>query len=250
MRIDPSLSLAGHLHADARASEAAQAPAAEAGQKFEAYMIEMMVREMRRTVPEGLFSSSASQMFMGMLDQQIAEQIAQSDRLGLGRSALGGDASAAGAAGGAAGLRLERLPRPGRAPLSPGVPGHLPVEGGRITSRFGQRDDPFHRHEKRMHRGMDIAAPQGTAIRPIREGRVVFAGPRGGLGNAVIVDHGGGMRSVYGHCHELKVREGDAVGVGTVISTVGSTGRSTGPHLHLEVHQDGQAINPEDVLGR
>ena len=244
-RVDQSMG--SFLQADARAGTASREAAA--GEKFEAYMVEMMVREMRKTVPDGIFSSSAMETFMDMLDQQIAAQIAHSGGLGLSAAALGGEGTHGGPP------RVAHLPRPAyiEAPEpSAGrvADGRLPVAGGRITSRFGKRTDPFHKHEQRQHRGLDIAAPQGTPVHPIRPGRVVFAGPRGGLGNAVIVDHGGGMRSVYGHCHELKVKEGDSVSLGSIISTVGSTGRSTGPHLHLEVHQDGQAINPEEVLGQ
>ena len=120
--------------------------------------------------------------------------------------------------------------------------GDMPVEGV-ITSRFGHRSDPFH-NKKRMHKGLDIAAPTGTPIHPIRPGTVVSSGKRGGFGNVVIVDHGAGVTSLYAHCNELKVQKGDKVRPGDVIATVGSTGRSTGPHLHLEVHKDGRAVDP------
>ena len=95
-----------------------------------------------------------------------------------------------------------------------------------------------------MHKGLDIAAPTGTPIHPIRPGTVVSSGKRGGFGNVVIVDHGAGVTSLYAHCNELKVQKGDKVRPGDVIATVGSTGRSTGPHLHLEVHKDGRAVDP------
>jgi len=119
----------------------------------------------------------------------------------------------------------------------------MPVDGGVVTSKFGARRDPFH-GKKRMHKGLDIAAVEGTPITPIRPGTVVSSGVRGGYGNVVVVDHGDGTTSLYAHCHELKVEKGQKVGIGDVIATVGSTGRSTGPHLHLEVHKNGTAIDP------
>jgi murein DD-endopeptidase MepM/ murein hydrolase activator NlpD len=245
------------LFANQRAEAATES--AEAGDAFEGYLIEMMLGEMRKTVPEGIFSSSAMEMFSGLLDQHVATSIADSGGLGISallqRSIPGGADGESGPAAPPVSTRLRGTQR-----FQPqehgcdhdhghahGEEGHLPVDG-RVTSRFGLRSDPFHRRS-RMHKGLDIAAQQGTPIRPIRPGRVVFSGDRGGFGNAVIIDHGDGLKSVYAHCHELNVREGDAVGEGTVIGTVGSTGRSTGPHLHLEVHRDGEAINPEPYVG-
>ncbi len=230
--VDPSLSQ--QLYQDARAKEVTAESAAET---FEGYMVEMMVREMRKTVPEGLLSSSAMEMFSGMLDQELSKRIAAGGGLGMG-SFIDGAAS-----------RTERAPRPaGGKRRQPGhLQGRLPVQG-RITSNFGYRRDPFH-GAGRQHKGMDIAAPAGTPIRPIRGGEVVFAGRRGGFGNAVIIDHGGGYRSIYAHCERLDVQEGQRVGPADVIGAVGSTGRSTGPHLHLEVHRDGVAVDPAEVLG-
>ena len=98
-------------------------------------------------------------------------------------------------------------------------PGEMPVEGV-ITSRFGLRSDPFH-GKTRHHKGLDIAAPTGTPIHPVRPGTVVSSGERGGYGNVVVLDHGDGTTGLYAHCHELKVKKGDKVGYGDVIATVG-----------------------------
>lgn len=234
----------GHTHgaailADQRHQEATKA--IEAGEKFEGYLLEMMMREMRKTVPEGLFSSSAMEMFSGMLDQHIAEAISSGGGLGISTLLQRSLPAAAEQAElrPVQALRTQRYRRKG---------GQMPVEGGRITSRFGKRSDPFHKKE-RFHRGLDIAAPQGTPIRPIKPGKVTFAGERGMLGNAVFVEHSDGTKSVYGHCHELNVQPGDRVGMNTVIGTVGSTGRSTGPHVHLAVIRDGEMVNPEPFVG-
>ncbi len=112
-----------------------------------------------------------------------------------------------------------------------------------VTSGFGQRLDPFH-GERRMHRGVDLAATEGSAIKAARDGTVVFSGARGGYGNLVIVDHGDGLLTRYAHMKDLSVNAGDAVTAGSQVGTVGSTGRSTGPHLHFEVRKGGLAVDP------
>ena len=112
-----------------------------------------------------------------------------------------------------------------------------PVAGGWISSGFGIRDG-------RPHEGVDIAAFEGDPIRAIKSGRVFFAGPRGTYGLTVIIDHGSGLTSLYGHTSANLVREGDFVKEGQIIARVGSTGRSTGPHLHLEVRLNGIPYDP------
>ncbi|KUK52568.1 MAG: Peptidase M23 [Desulfotomaculum sp. 46_296] len=112
-----------------------------------------------------------------------------------------------------------------------------PVAGGWVSSGFGIRDD-------RPHEGVDIAAFEGDPIKAIRSGRVIFAGPRGTYGIAVIINHGSGLTSLYGHTSAVLVREGDFIKEGQIIAHVGSTGRSTGPHLHLEVRLNGIPYDP------
>jgi murein DD-endopeptidase MepM/ murein hydrolase activator NlpD len=222
---------------------------AEAAEQFEGYMVEMMVREMRKTVPEGMFHSSAVDMFAGVLDQEISKRVAQTGGLGFSRM-MTGQAGAQRVApvpyrGMVKPVRMSS-PRTDHVGVS-GLNGSLPVDGI-VTSRFGGRHDPFH-GKRSVHKGLDIAAPAGTPIQPVRPGTVVSAGRRGGYGNVVVVDHGNGTTSMYAHCKELKVRPGQQVAPGQVIATVGSTGRSTGPHLHLEVHQDGEAVDPVEAFG-
>ena len=122
----------------------------------------------------------------------------------------------------------------------------LPV-AGRVTSRFGARRDPL-TGATSTHPGLDVAAPAGTPILAPAGGVVVSAGPRGGYGNAVEIDHGGGLVTIYGHAADLLVSTGDFVEPGQAIATVGSTGRSTGPHLHFEVRRGGAAVDPNQVL--
>lgn len=108
---------------------------------------------------------------------------------------------------------------------------------GVVTSNYGWR-------WLRMHNGMDIAGPIGTPIKAAKEGRVVYSGWMGGYGYAVDIDHGGGVRTRYAHCSSLNVRVGEYVHRGQTIGAMGSTGNSTGSHLHFEVHVGGQAIDP------
>jgi len=117
---------------------------------------------------------------------------------------------------------------------------------GTITSDYGWRGDPF-TGRTAWHAGMDIAAPEGETVAACWDGQVVFAGPRGGYGNAVIVEHQGGWRSVYGHLSRIDVQEGDVVAAGRKIAEVGSTGRSTGPHLHFELRYAGASVDPMQV---
>jgi murein DD-endopeptidase MepM/ murein hydrolase activator NlpD len=126
-------------------------------------------------------------------------------------------------------------------------PGRRPLDGGRNGSPFGNRIDPF-THHLSFHPGMDLVAPTGTAILAAAGGRVIFAGPKGGYGNAVEIDHGNGFVTRYGHTSKIDVQVGQVVLPHEHIAEVGSTGRSTGPHLHFEVLVKGQPVNPADYL--
>ncbi|MHB9133498.1 MAG: murein hydrolase activator EnvC family protein [Armatimonadota bacterium] len=123
-----------------------------------------------------------------------------------------------------------------------GPVGGLPVRG-RISSGFGYRTHPVFRTRK-LHTGIDIAAPMGTPIVTTGGGEVIYAGWRGGYGNAVIIDHGRGKATLYGHMSSIAVGNGQVVKRGQLIGRVGSTGISTGPHCHYEVRINGQPVNP------
>lgn len=122
----------------------------------------------------------------------------------------------------------------------------LPVMG-ELTSPFGWRVHPVLGYE-RFHAGIDFGADYGTAIHAAERGMVIFAGWYGGYGNAVIIDHGGAITTLYAHASELYVVEGQTVQRGQAIAAVGSTGLSTGPHLHFEVRRDGEPIDPVAFL--
>lgn len=114
---------------------------------------------------------------------------------------------------------------------------------GRMSSKFGYRIHPISKRRK-MHNGVDWAAPTGTSIRAAGSGKVITAAYLRGYGNTVIIDHGGKISTLYGHCSRLNVKKGAYVKQGQVIAKVGSTGYSTGPHLHFEVRVNGKPVNP------
>ena len=118
-----------------------------------------------------------------------------------------------------------------------------PIEG-RITSRYGASS----RIRKSTHTGLDIAAVTGTDIKVIADGTVISAGYSGSYGYLVKVDHGNGVETWYAHTSKMYVKKGDTVKAGDVIAAVGSTGNSTGPHLHLEIRVNGETVNPQDYL--
>lgn len=121
-----------------------------------------------------------------------------------------------------------------------------PVPGG-VTSAYGYRIHPIF-HVRKMHTGVDLHAPMGQPIKAANGGTVIFAGWRGGYGKCTIISHGGGLSTLYAHQSEILVSAGRQVKRGEVIGKVGSTGYSTGPHLHFEVRVDGSPVNPMGYL--
>lgn len=119
--------------------------------------------------------------------------------------------------------------------------------GGRLTSGFGYRVHPILGY-RRFHAGIDFGAPHGSTIRAADSGTVIFAGWYGGYGRSVIIDHGSGLTTLYAHASEIYVSEGQGVERGQAIAAIGSTGLSTGPHLHFEVRRNGDPVNPLEYL--
>jgi len=122
------------------------------------------------------------------------------------------------------------------------TPSIWPVKGW-VTSGFGYRTSPF-TGRREIHKGLDVATRTGTPIFSPADGIVVFSGREGGFGNMVLLDHGYGLVTRFGHCSTLEVKLGEKVKRGDIIARVGNTGRSTGPHLHYEVAVNGVAVNP------
>ena len=128
------------------------------------------------------------------------------------------------------------------------VPYRKPVIGEiEFTSGFGIRSDPF-LGRPAMHTGLDFRAAMGDPVRATANGKVVSAGWSGGYGRMVEIDHGNGLSTRYGHLSEISVKVGETIKIGQVVGAVGSTGRSTGPHLHYETRIDGEAVDPQKFL--
>ena len=231
----------------------------EASQQFEAYFVQTMLKEMRKTSggENGLFAGSEMETFHSLFDEEIAGRVSQGEGIGLARMIEQSMSEAAGArrlAGleaygvSADRVRTHHVPAlafpQGRDGFSWPLPDTAP---GRISSGFGHRTDPLS-GVARDHGGLDIAAPKGTPVLSVARGRVVRADWSSSYGNVVEIEHEGGVRSRYAHQDQLDVRVGDQVEAGEQIGVVGSTGRSTGNHLHLEVHRDGAAVDPHAFL--
>lgn len=118
---------------------------------------------------------------------------------------------------------------------------HLPPVGGTITSKVGMRVDPVD-GSWRHHNGVDIAIPTGTPVKPVAPGVVVYSGARSGYGNTVVVEHDNGILTLYAHNSRIMVAQGQAVTPDSILALSGSTGRSTGPHLHFEAWQAGTNV--------
>ncbi|MCJ9674636.1 M23 family metallopeptidase, partial [Neorhizobium sp. SHOUNA12B] len=122
-----------------------------------------------------------------------------------------------------------------------------PAPGRPVTSRYGNRIDPF-LGRMALHAGIDFQASTGDDVKSTGSGKVISAGAASGYGNMVEIDHGQGITTRYGHMSKILVKEGDEVAAGEVIGRAGSTGRSTGPHVHYEVRRDGNPIDPVHFL--
>lgn len=124
-----------------------------------------------------------------------------------------------------------------------------PITWGWLSSKYGYRSDPFN-GKRTWHDGVDLAGKDGSDIIAVAGGVVTWAGERYGYGNLVEIDHGDGLVTRYGHCKTVKVKTGDVVQKGQVVALMGSTGRSTGPHVHFEVLQNGRSKDPVKYIAR
>jgi len=183
--------------------------------------------------------SAGSAVREGLFADTLAEALVKGGGIGLTREL---EVSLLGPGTGAAENPPAALDPGAAGPRAP-QPSDLPT----ITSPFGPRQDPFDGHLTR-HEGVDLRAAEGAPIGAAAGGVVRRAGLVGGYGQAVEIDHGGGLTTLYGHASELLVHEGDTVTQGQAIARVGHSGRATGPHLHFEVRQDGKPLDPVELL--
>lgn len=232
--------------------ELEKAKLGQACKMFESYFLKQMMSAMRQTLGGDslLGGSNAEKIFTDMLDQAYADEAA-SGNSGLGLAAMLErqlDRSLSPHTGGPEHMPGLGAARSAAAAMGSGLsPGQVSLDvplQGEITSTFGARVHPITGQEHN-HTGLDLAAPEGSEIQTAADGEVIFAGENGGYGNLVIVKHADGRQTYYAHCQEILVGEGQRVGRGEVIATVGSTGSSTGPHLHFEVRSaSGQPQDP------
>jgi len=122
-----------------------------------------------------------------------------------------------------------------------------PIVEPRISSKYGPRKHPITK-SVRHHGGIDLAAPKGAHVRTVKGGLVIFAGEHRGFGNLVVVQHRPGVVSRYGHLSKIKTKVGKRIAAGTVIGLVGSTGLSTGDHLHFEWLENGKSVDPLKII--
>jgi len=134
-----------------------------------------------------------------------------------------------------------------KADLIAHTPSISPLDGGYVSSGFGMRRDPF-TGRRAHHNGIDYSVERGTPIIASADGKVIFAKRTPGLGKLVIIDHGYGFRTAYGHMNRILIKKGQSVERWQKIGEVGSTGRSTAPHLHYEVHIERKAVDPLDYI--
>jgi murein DD-endopeptidase MepM/ murein hydrolase activator NlpD len=181
-----------------------------------------------------------AQMFM----EALADAVSQSGGLGLAKvlesSIAGPEKSAPEEAPGAPKKSFNALRPAAEDPASPKTPGS-------VSSGFGMRIHPIDGVQK-FHTGIDLRGTEGTPILAAADGVVRSAGTRGGYGNAVEIDHGNGVSTLYGHASELGVKPGEHVQKGQEIGEVGMTGHATGPHLHFEVRVEGKPVDPKGAL--
>jgi peptidoglycan hydrolase FlgJ len=271
--------LHGHVAAPGQPSTKAD-PTHTAAKQLEAFFLRQMLTEAK---PSGSDDGGfAGDTFKQMFNEAIADKMSDAGGIGmadiiakqLSKGSLADNADAmmaAKAQGGGlplhnaaipAGMAIDRTSANGVSAVESvtgggGVTGPRPAgyDGpalvmpvvGRPSSGYGMRTDPVHGGEMK-HPGFDLAAPTGTKVSAAAEGTVTHAGPAGTYGNLVTIKHASGYETRYAHLSAVSVHVGDQVAPGTPIGAVGTTGYSTGPHLHFEVRHDGQTIDPAPLL--
>jgi len=234
------------------------APARQAAKQLEAFFLRQFLAEARPDTSV-LGGGFAGDTFKDMLDGALADSMAAAGGLGMSGSfetSLGGvpdEPTAVSALGGPGGLTRHGAPGgladfgPPPTALHPSAAGLVRPAVGRYSSGFGMRTDPIN-HTHSGHFGLDIAAREGTPVVAAMAGTVERAGAAGTYGNLVVLRHADGSETRYAHLSAIAVHRGDQVSAGAPIGAVGTTGRSTGPHLHFEVRRDGRPMDPWPLL--
>lgn len=213
---------------------------------FEAVFINEMLKSMRKSIEKcDLFhGGQAEEVYESMLDQELSQNMAGKGSNSISEMLYNQIKN------------IHQLTEEAETAMTPesidktretsSTHSELPVDG-RISSSFGWRKDPF-TGKRNFHAGMDMAANEGTDVKAVMAGRVQMVDNQKGYGKVVVLDHGDGYTTLYAHNSDIPVKAGDWVTKGSTIAKVGSTGRSTGPHLHFEVRKDGQRLDPENFF--
>jgi len=251
----------------ASVSDKSRAELKKVAEEFEAVFIGQLLKIMRETIEEsGLEGDGFGKgIYTDLFDQEIALSMSKRGALGIGdiiyKSLADKEAAAAaGISDAEPALKAQpnrEAPRTmqensnklspadaaesAREVFTPILPVNVPV-----SSAFGARKDPF-TGKSEFHKGVDLAAPAGTPVVAALPGRVISAGYESGYGNTVLVEHDGGLRTRYGHLASINVKAGDRVTSDDALGKVGSTGRSTGAHLHFEVIRNGKQVDPAQM---
>ena len=205
--------------------------------QFESMLVGQMLKEMRSSMfDEGGESGKAMAPLADSLFAELSLALSRAGGLGLSEAMVSPLARQA-----------APMAQTALTASAAGIGAMAPSIAGPVSSAFGWRKDPINQ-ELKFHKGLDIALPEGHEIPALRAGKVVFAGEQGSYGKTVVLDHGGGMTTRYAHLSEINVKTGESVTAGQVFARVGSTGRATGAHLHVEVLEDGKHVNPEEKL--
>ena len=235
------------------ADKAKPDPVKAAAKQLEAFFLRTMLAESHTQGGGGMGGGLAGDTFKSMLDEAIADKMSAAGGIGMSQmfaKQLGGSPETAAAAPTDPHGALDRAPNGpptlGQA-LPEGMPHFIVPVAGRPSSGYGLRTDPIHGGTIN-HPGFDLAAIAGTPVSAAAAVTITHAGPAGTYGNLVTVRHENGFETRYAHLSAVDVQVGDRVAAGQDVGKVCTTGYSTGPHLHFEVRQDGQAIDPAPLL--
>lgn len=231
-----------------------------AGKQLEAFFMRQLLTEARPQGGGGIDGGFAGDTFKQMLDEALADKMSGAGGIGLAdmfARQLDPSASVAAKAPltGEFGAHHAGLPMPATTiddgarvgPQLGDAPRFIMPTTGRASSGYGARLDPIN-HTSQVHPGFDLAAPSGTRVNAAAAGEVVHAGPAGTYGNLVIVRHTDGFETRYAHLSKVDVKKGETVVPGQDVGEVGTTGHSTGPHLHFEIRKEGKALDPKPYL--
>ena len=222
---------------------------AVAASQLEAFFVRQFLAQAKPQTPGMLDGGFAGDTFRDMLDGAMADSIADSGGIGLAatfEAALGGEPAAPVARPHGPTL-VDSLDHERALGSIDGTNAMQRPAVGRFSSGFGARVDPLDK-TKAFHPGLDIAAPKGAPVVAAAGGEVIHAGPAGTYGNMIAVRQPDGTETRYAHLAAVDVKVGDKIAAGTHLGAVGSTGRSTGPHLHFEVLKAGKAVDPRPYL--